>query len=221
MFRYGSRRPLPASVPVLERLARTDLRRTPGERHGIQIRRWRTARQAAGVPTRFLHDCRRTAASNLIRAGVPEQVAMLLTGHKSRAIFDRYNINYGYVLVNCCSNKTYKVRCLLVPSLDPSLPTGLHRTVGVVGGRTSAGSRRVSRSFQACDGLWSAGDQHHAVADSLLPDSREPCALGWLCYSIHGPVGHIRTPVFVKGYVVDISGNRGSAGTAGSGRRVC
>ena len=53
-----------------------------------------------GVPTRFLHDCRRTAARNLIRANVPERVAMLLTGHKSRAIFDRYNIIHEQELLD-------------------------------------------------------------------------------------------------------------------------
>ena len=71
---------------------------------GIPVRRWRTAWrtacQAAGVPTRFLHDCRRTAARNLIRANVPERVAMLLTGHKSRAIFDRYNIIHEQELLD-------------------------------------------------------------------------------------------------------------------------
>ena len=87
--------------PIAEALARRRARRDPDSplvfhREGIPIRRWRTAWrtacQATGVPTRFLHDCRRTAARNLIRASVPERVAMLLTGHKSRAIFDRYNI---------------------------------------------------------------------------------------------------------------------------------
>ncbi len=71
---------------------------------GIPIRRWRTAWrtacQAAGVPTRFLHDCRRTAARNLIRASVAERVAMLLTGHKTRAIFDRYNIIHEQELLD-------------------------------------------------------------------------------------------------------------------------
>ena len=92
---------LPISQPIAEALARRRARRDPDSllvfhRDGIAVRRWRTAWrtacQAAGVPTRFLHDCRRTAARNLIRANVPERVAMLLTGHKSRAIFDRYNI---------------------------------------------------------------------------------------------------------------------------------
>ena len=94
-------RMLPISQPIAEALARRRVRRDPDSplvfhRDGIPVRRWRTAWrtacQAAGVPTRFLHDCRRTAARNLIRASVPERVAMLLTGHKSRAIFDRYNI---------------------------------------------------------------------------------------------------------------------------------
>ena len=92
---------LPISPPIADALNRRRARRDPDSplvfhRDGITIRRWRTAWrtacQAAGVPTRFLHDCRRTAARNLIRANVPERVAMLLTGHKSRAIFDRYNI---------------------------------------------------------------------------------------------------------------------------------
>lgn len=53
---------------------------------------WRVACQLAGVPGRIMHDFRRTAIRNIDRAGITENIAMKLTGHKTSSVYQRYNI---------------------------------------------------------------------------------------------------------------------------------
>ena len=124
-------------------------------RDDIPVRRWRTAWrtacQAAGVPTRFLHDCRRTAARNLIRANVPERVAMLLTGHKSRAIFDRYNIIHeqelldaGDQLVEWCLHRSLLIRQPVSEPTASSASTARLRQIPWAG-RSRTRARRPQR----------------------------------------------------------------------------
>ena len=94
-------RVLPLHDELLDVIGRAQAKRTlecpfvfhlRGEPVGDFRKAWKAACKEAQLGGLIVHDLRRTAVRNLVRAGVREGVAMSLTGHKTRSVFDRYNI---------------------------------------------------------------------------------------------------------------------------------
>ena len=53
---------------------------------------FRRAGKGAEIDGLWFHDLRRSFVTKARRQGIPESVVMRLSGHKTRAVFDRYNI---------------------------------------------------------------------------------------------------------------------------------
>ena len=92
---------------------------------------WHTACREAGLAGKIPHNFRRTAVRNIVRASIPERVAMQISGHKTRSVFDRYHI---------VSDGDLREAVRRLEEAIPSRTTTLSTTIPLLAEVTSPGS---------------------------------------------------------------------------------
>lgn len=81
---------------------------------------WASACEGAGLTGKLFHDLRRTGVRNLMRAGVPQSVAMAISGHRTAAVFRRYDITSEQDLRDAVKKVTAYVESLpMTPTVTP------------------------------------------------------------------------------------------------------